>query len=1172
MFALFCRFCRLPVCSGITTHQKKPSFFVKILLGMGLLVMAVSSFAQRGAYQMPYSRYEADMAVLSAGASIKASENFDQSQTAAEASQQKYVELGSLNSAITFTVNTPGNGVTLRFTLPDSAQGTGEQGEVKIYVNNVLDQVVAISSYWSWQYYVDQEPQNEVAGTKPRMRFDEVHFALNTAVKAGDTIRIEKSADDSLPYGIDFIELESIQEPVAKPAGFIAITDFGAVANDGNSDLDAMYAALNAAGTAGTGVYLPPGRFEFDDKLVLNTSNIGIQGAGMWHTHIYFSNPAVFSGGIFARVTQVEIADFYMSTINNRRFASPGEYMVYKAFMGTYGDNSKIERVWAEHFEVGIWLGGYDAPYPVDVTENILISQVRLRNNYADGINLSQGTSHSIVEHSNIRNSGDDGLAMWTSNSPEVQEGVENILRYNTVEHVYRAGGVAIFGGRDHEVHNLLIRDCFGGAGMRFTTDFPGYSFNESGLMRFYDIDIENCGTSFDLWDRKRGAIEFFVPGGAHNMQFDNITVRNAQRHAVQLEGQFDNITFNNLQIDGAGLDAVSRDTMMDVYGGVGIMAQANAGTVSFNNVTISGYEDLAYLNRNANFQLVINESSVALQGIDIVDDALRLAHGGSRHLTVEFTPAQASNKNLNWSSSQSAIVSVSGSGAYGAEVIAHAVGEATITATSEDGAFTDSVIVRVLPGVTMELLADDASEDGGVARIKVSAENLLQPIHVAYALSGSASLADVEITPVLSESGSFLLSAESPEITFNVVALDDELHENLEQLNFSLNSPDTSAPYLLTAPNSVTLNIRDNELPVCNAPAIAITSEAPLIDDSVDAVWADAPLFAVDQLITGNPVNGFEASWRAMASNDYLYVLVQVKDAAMFADSGSQWWNDDNITLYLDGANDKGETYDANDFQLGFRWQDDVLHVGGNSSTNTQGIEFSLFNTTQGYSLEVAIPWSSIGVEMYPGMQLGFDVGIDLDDDGGDRDAQYGSIAMDDMAWQNPSTFGTVFLTQCGDSPINRSPIVFAGEDQILAAGTQSFMLEGSASDPDGDDIDLSWSQIEGSALTLSGVNSANLDLYGLMDGEHYVLRLTANDGKTSRSDDVRVSVAAVVTPTPTPTPTPAVSPTPTATPSVSPTPQPDTEGSSGGGGSMGAFWVLCLSALWWRCLKRQA
>ncbi len=580
-------------------------------------VTKASSGSERGAYLMPYTRYEADVATLS-NATVMQTTDFDWSTIASEASEQKYVNLPGAGSSVEWTVSTAGNGVTLRYTMPDSSDGHGLDGEVDVYVNGKFDKTVAVTSRWAWQYFVNQNPDNQphpLADTDYiAMRFDETHFMLNQAVKPGDRIRIQKKTNDGNAYGIDFIELESVPDKIAKPAGYVSIADFGGVPNDGKSDLPAFNAALAAAAAAGTGVYLPAGQWDFDDKVVLTTSNIGIKGAGMWYTNVNYSNPAQFSGGILARATNVEVSDIYFSTVNNSRMcmymACPygGPYMIYKAFMGTWGKNSKFTRVWAEHFEVGAWIGGYDQPYPVDVTDGLVISEARFRNNYADGVNFSQGTSNSVVEQTNIRNSGDDGLAMWPSNSPAVPEEVDNEFRYDTVENVFRAGGVAIFGGKDHTVRNMLIRDCFGGSAIRFTNDFPGYTYDSAGLYHISDVDISACGTSNDLWHQKRGAVEFFTPSGVFNLQFDNISIRKSPRFAVQMVGNnFQNITFNNTTIDGTGLDPTVRDVAANVWGGVGLYAEANSGGATFNNVYIGNMEDANSVNQNPNFNLVAN-------------------------------------------------------------------------------------------------------------------------------------------------------------------------------------------------------------------------------------------------------------------------------------------------------------------------------------------------------------------------------------------------------------------------------------------------------------------------------------------------------------------------------------------------------------------------------------
>ncbi|MDF3013890.1 MAG: hypothetical protein K0Q78_2094, partial [Cellvibrio sp.] len=107
----------------VRTHLGKGLAALQLLLG----AQALAQSADRGATQMPYTRYEADVATLS-NAQILQTTNFDISTTASEASQQKFVNLPGTGSSVEWTVNTPGNGVTMRFTMPDSSDGKGLNG------------------------------------------------------------------------------------------------------------------------------------------------------------------------------------------------------------------------------------------------------------------------------------------------------------------------------------------------------------------------------------------------------------------------------------------------------------------------------------------------------------------------------------------------------------------------------------------------------------------------------------------------------------------------------------------------------------------------------------------------------------------------------------------------------------------------------------------------------------------------------------------------------------------------------------------------------------------------------------------------------------------------------------------------------------------------------------
>lgn len=90
---------------------------------------------------------------------------------------------------------------------------------------------------------------------------------------------------------------------------------------------------------------------------------------------------------------------------------------------------------------------------------------------------------------------------------------------------------------------------------------------------------------------------------------------------------------------------------------------------------------------------LSINYAStdVAVTGISLSESSGTLTEGDTITLTATVTPADATNKSVRWSTSNSAVASVSGG-----TITAIAAGSATITATTVDGGFTASYALTV--------------------------------------------------------------------------------------------------------------------------------------------------------------------------------------------------------------------------------------------------------------------------------------------------------------------------------------------------------------------------------------------------------------------------------------------------------------------------------------------
>ena len=87
---------------------------------------------------------------------------------------------------------------------------------------------------------------------------------------------------------------------------------------------------------------------------------------------------------------------------------------------------------------------------------------------------------------------------------------------------------------------------------------------------------------------------------------------------------------------------------------------------------------------------------AVTVTGVTLNKTDLMLEIGGSETLTATVAPADATNKNVTWKSSNTAVATVDDNG----KVTGVAAGEATITVTTEDGGKTATCKVSVLPSV----------------------------------------------------------------------------------------------------------------------------------------------------------------------------------------------------------------------------------------------------------------------------------------------------------------------------------------------------------------------------------------------------------------------------------------------------------------------------------------
>jgi len=569
---------------------------------------------------MPYTRYRAAdaSATTGGGATLKTAPTFLKTSIAAQASSQAYVELSSNGSYVQWkSTQTNVSGVTLRFTLPDSSNGYGQNGTVDVYVNGSKVKTVNLTSYYAWQYFGGGgDPADSNNGGVPAFAFDEVHFVLPTALNSGDTIKIQSSGGPVV--GVDFIELENVPAQLAQPSGSVSVASYGAVAYSDNSaayaeiaqlqggstpttapgvtdSLSAFQAAVTAAlASPSKTLYIPAGTYYLSNMWVIGSTSspiaqLKIVGAGIWYTNVQFTNPNVGGGGNSIRLAATGTMDFSNIYFNSMLRTRYNENAIYKCFMDNFGVNSNFHDLWEDHFECGFWVADY-AYNPCQVAHNLTIQNVRIRNNLADGVNFCNGTYNSTVTNCSIRNGGDDGLAIWSNNFNGAPMETNNTFTHNTIEFEWRSAGIAIYGGSGHQVTYDVVQDTFMSAGFRANTTFSGYQFQNNTGITVSNCTFIACGTSYDAWAGELGAVDLEASQTSiQNFTFTNIAVVDAQRdgYSMGFSGGFSGINFNTCSANGTGLDGITTSKYTTQHLGAGICTYG-AGAATFTGFTYS--------------------------------------------------------------------------------------------------------------------------------------------------------------------------------------------------------------------------------------------------------------------------------------------------------------------------------------------------------------------------------------------------------------------------------------------------------------------------------------------------------------------------------------------------------------------------------------------------------
>ncbi|MEU3188240.1 glycosyl hydrolase family 28-related protein [Streptomyces sp. NPDC006923] len=520
----------------------------------------------------------------------------------AEASGRKAVKL-TPGTYVEFVLPSAANAITVRYSIPDAPNGGGITAPLDVTVNGKSRTTMTLTSKYAWlynQYPFSNDPNAGLlqpdwwitecscvpsattpAPTiakpfRPNHFYDEQRLLLGRKYRAGDTVRL------TVPVGrgatetvVDLLDSELVGAPHTRLVAANVLA-FGADPLGRRDSADAFDRAIAFAQRKHLTVYVPPGTYQVNRHIIVD--RVTIEGAGSWYTiikgrEIALGTPApdgsVHTGvGFYGKdasaggSTNVHLSGFAIEGDVRERVDTDQVNGVGGAM-----SDSTIDGLYIHHTKVGMW---FDGPMTnLRITNNVITDQI------ADGLNFHTGVTHSVVSNNLIRNSGDDGLAMWS----EKTANAHNTFAHNTVQTPVLANGIAVYGGTDNTISDNLVADPVReGSAIQVGSRFGAEAFR--GHLWITDNTTVRAGTYELNWNIGLGAIWFYAleKNIDADIQVVGDTFLDNTYNAVMLVSDFPvkdlysitNVHFKDIKVDGTGTSVVSARV---------------AGSASFENV-----------------------------------------------------------------------------------------------------------------------------------------------------------------------------------------------------------------------------------------------------------------------------------------------------------------------------------------------------------------------------------------------------------------------------------------------------------------------------------------------------------------------------------------------------------------------------------------------------------
>jgi len=495
-----------------------------------LEIIGAHPLAARGA-TLAYVEYEAEDATHN-GVGIGPDRSY--MTLPSEASGRKAVQVKS-GQSVDFTLKAAATGIVVRLSIPDSSDGNGLTGYLGVNVGGQQVLNLTVTSRYSWTYGSYPFTNNPGDGQGHHF-YDETRGIFPSNVASGTKVSLIPLTSD-FTYTIDLADFYVVPAPYSQPSGSLDVVTYGADPSGKSDSTQAFIKALTEGQASNQVVWIPRGTFLVNQIITVN--GVTLRGAGPWYSNVQATVPhgvGFFGNWAPNPSVNVQLYDFAMWGDTFYRDDNVAD-------SGTGGAITKsiFQNLWIEHTKCGMWL---DGPF-----DGLHIVSTTMRNHWADGINFHKGVTNSVVEQCILRNTGDDGLAMWSDTNADAN----NVFQFNTIQIPILANGIAIYGGTNNSATDNYVADtlCEGGAlqvGNRFS------STPVSGTTSFARTTSVRCGAPNRYNSSHNGALWVWPEQGAMNdpVLFNDIEFIDSSYSAITFWGSsLTDCHFTNITVTG---------------------------------------------------------------------------------------------------------------------------------------------------------------------------------------------------------------------------------------------------------------------------------------------------------------------------------------------------------------------------------------------------------------------------------------------------------------------------------------------------------------------------------------------------------------------------------------------------------------------------------------------